>query len=763
MTQTLSNGSSPAESTGQSPLAVLDPQTIKLFNDQREAKAIVDWVSSQYKKSKSARQRYERQWALNMAFYRGKQNLQYFSAPAGSPLSGKLWAPPAPPWAARTITNRIRPIIRTEMARLTSNKPNASVVPASSEDQDLFAAQAAEQVWESMYSGKQIHKTFTSTMFWMTICGTAFIKDWYDPNAYDCVTKENGSIEYATVTPFHLFIPDLNEEDIEKQPWVINAYTKPVEWVKNCYGIEVNADVVESKSPFDSAMLETAMGTNEAKPDSVLVMECWIKPKFHHLFPEGGYVTVAGNTIVGISDEWPYQHKQFPFTKFDHIATGQFYAESVITDLIQPQREYNRTKNQIIESKNRMSKPQLVAPKGSVDPSKITSEPGQVIEYRPGLDAPRPLPLQPIPNYVLTQLDLEIRDMEDISSQHQVSRGQAPPGVTAATAISFMQERDDSLMTTAYQSVEFGYEKIAKHTISHVVQFWTVERTVSVTGLDGSFDSVALKGSELQSGTDIRMEAGSALPVSKAAKQAFLLDMMKMGFIDPNKGLSLLDMGGLDKLYDELKIDERQAQRENLRMSRLEVEKIFQHSQIVAQQHQLVAQQTAMMQQQQMGEMGMPMGGPEMQTGSEPLPGMEMPQQGMPMGMSPQQGMEGMPPGIGPKGLPTDPVTGMPLEMPLNIVPVNTWDNHQVHIEVHNRYRKSQAFELLPQAVREQFEAHVMMHANALNAAANAAMMMPPPGEGGMGAENGSGTPLGQNQFGPPGTEDGAPPPEMMG
>jgi len=302
--------------------------------------------------------------------------------------------------------------------------------------------------------------------------------------------------------------------------------------------------------------------------------------------------------------------------------------------------------------------------------------------------------------------------MEDISSQHQVSRGENPGGgVTAATAISFLQERDDSLMTTAYQSVESGYEKIARHTISHVVEHWDVPRTVSVTGVDGSFDSVALKGTELSSGTDIRMEAGSALPTSKAAKQAFLMEIMKMGWIDPTKGLELMDMGGIDKLYDELKIDERQAQRENLRMSRLEIQQIEQHEQMVQMQGQMAQEADAQ---------------------GQPIPN-------------------------------SDQNTGTPLSMPDNIIPVNTWDNHQLHIDIHNRYRKSQAFEMLPEKIKQQFEYHVAMHAMALNAAAMQAQMMPPGPDGGMGADNGSGAPVGSNQFGPPGTSEGMPPPDASG
>jgi len=165
--------------------------------------------------------------------YTGRQYMQYFPGNSqGLSMAGKLWTPPSPSWSARSITNRVRPIIRTEIARLISNKPNASVVPASSEDQDLFAAQAGEQVWEALYHGNKVHQKFSTAMFWMTICGTAFMKTWWDQNGYDCVTKETGTITYAPVTPFHVFVPDLYEVDIESQPWLFNVYTKPVSWVQ---------------------------------------------------------------------------------------------------------------------------------------------------------------------------------------------------------------------------------------------------------------------------------------------------------------------------------------------------------------------------------------------------------------------------------------------------------------------------------------------------------------------------------------------------
>jgi hypothetical protein len=372
-----------------------------------------------------------------------------------------------------------------------------------------------------------------------------------------------------------------------------------------------------------------------------------------------------------------------------------------------------------------MAKPQLTAPLGSIDPGKITSEPGIVVEYKPGFAPPQPLPLQPLPAYVLQELDRIIMDMEDISAQHQVSKGNVPSGVTAATAISYLQERDDSVLTHTYESVEQGMEKLAKQLLALAVEYWDVPRTVKVTGTDGAFDAMALKGAQIENGTDIRMEAGSALPVSKAARQAFIMDMMKMGFIPPDQGLRIMEIGGVQKLYDQLQVDERQAQRENLRMKMLDPAEIDQYIQ--------AKNQYSMMQAQSMGQQQIVP--PELQDV------IGAPAQ-TPDANLPAVGEDQSNPAL------ADMQTGQPLEPP-TLVPVNTWDNHAVHIEVHNRFRKGQGFEMLSQQHKDLFEEHVQLHAAALNQSAmNAGQMQ----MGGMGVP-----PMSQSEGGQ------APSPDMMG
>jgi hypothetical protein len=515
--------------------------------------------------------------------------------------------------------------------------------------------------------------------FWRATCGNAFIKTFWDSTKQEIspvptedpytgqrsVTQQvtaSGDVDYEVVSPFHLFVPDLAEEDIEAQPYLFNVYTKSPQWVRSTFGgvlpKEFKPTLVSATEIMDAALIDSKTA-NTAKPDSVLVIEMWAKPNSCPYLPKGGLVTIVDNEIVQMAENGiPYAHKSYPFAHVYSIPTGKFYRRSVIKSLIPLQRELNRTRSQIIHAKNLMSKPQMFFAQGSLDPQKITARAGLYIPVRPGFQYPSPVPIQPLPNYVLQELEHLQADFEDISGQHQVSRG-GNGGVTAATAINYLQERDDSYLTTVFASIEAAIEKVAKQSLSLFIQYVSQPRLVKTTGLDGSFDATLLAGADIASGNDIRIESGSALPTSKSARQALITEWMKLGFIQPQDGLRILDMAMLKSFYNLLKLDENHAQRENLMMKRLDEQTIQQF--------------------QMQWEQGAAAGDPD-----KTVPG--------------QVDANGQP---------------IPLQVPA-VIQVHDYDNHAVHIEVHNRFRKSQSFDTLPDAVKAEFQKHISMHEAAL-------------------------------------------------
>lgn len=512
--------------------------------------------------------RVERQWYLNLAMYAGRQNVE-FRTLASSPLGAQLITPSAPPWRVRLVVNKIRPIIRREVAKLTAQKPTFEVVPATNSDEDASAARVGEQVLESLYSDLDVEHKLRMAVWWSSNTGTGFLKDYWRADETDPRSKATGRICVETVDPFHVFVPDLREPDLEGQPWLAHATTRSKEWVKAYYGAEVNADTKATDALFEDVMRDAPRVS-----DQVLCLEFWCKAGAHQALPEGGVLTLVGGKVAQLISGWSYKHGEYPFSKIDHIPMGRFYGDAVTTDLVALQREINRTRSQLIEQKNLLGRPKGMFPAGGLDPSKITSEPGQWIPYQAGLGKPDILPAPPIPGYVIETMDRIIGDMDDISGQHEISRGGTPPQVTAATAISYLSEQDDTMLAFTTASIERAMARLGRHLLSHVVQFWDKPRMVRVVGPDSAFEVQQFAGSALRGNTDVRVEAGSALPTSKTARQATLIDLYTKGAFgspgaDPNAGqqlLKALGMRGVDALLEDVLVDQRQAQRENIRL-----------------------------------------------------------------------------------------------------------------------------------------------------------------------------------------------------
>jgi len=659
------------------PSAITDESLLNKFKKKEEADKLVAWVKAEYQKAKTNRKTDENEWYINLAFYNGQQYHDWIT------LNGKETLSEEPNQAKlpRITVNRIEPIIRTEIAKTTSGQPSASVVPASNDDDDLLAANAAEQVWQAIYDKNNFQsRVLQHAEWWRAITGNGFIKSIWDPSVaiktpvtdVDPLTGEKivtqkvtdkGDVSFEVLSPFHLFVPDLAEEDLEKQPYIFSVYTKSEQWVKSTFKNVLPENFTPTKvssSEIADAALMDLRGVDSARPDSVLVIEMWAKPGGCSWLPNGGLVTIVDSEIVQYTDQGiPYAHGEYPIAHIQGIPTGKFYRRSVIKNLIPLQREYNRVRSQIIHAKNLMSKPQMMYQEGSVDPRKISARAGIWIPVRPGFQYPTPVPIQPLPNYVINEVQQLQSDFEDISGQHQISKGSTAPGLTAATAIAYLGERDDAYLTTVFNSIEAAIEKLARQSLSLFVQYVQSERLIKTVGSDGSFDALMLSGADIASGTDIRVESGSALPTSKSARQALITEWMKMGFISPQDGLRVLEMGMLKQYYNLIKIDENQAQRENLSMKKLTAEEIQQHYTD--------------------WEIGIQRGDADKFVPGE----------------------------VGPDGQP------VPLE-PTPVIPVNDWDNHAVHVEVHNRFRKSQSFDLLPPEVKAEFQKHIAIHQNAL-------------------------------------------------
>ena len=121
--------------------------------------------------------------------------------------------------------------------------------------------------------------------FWMLLCGTAFAKDYYSDT--ESSRRCNGGPVIEAISPFHLFVPNLDEPDIERQPWVMHVVVRDPEQVSKDFGIEIDESLTLASSTVESRLM-TVMGMTDqqSKQKGVEVKEVWVKPG-DSKYPEG--------------------------------------------------------------------------------------------------------------------------------------------------------------------------------------------------------------------------------------------------------------------------------------------------------------------------------------------------------------------------------------------------------------------------------------------------------------------------------------------
>lgn len=603
-----------------------------LFRPNADAEEIASWADREFERMHTARLSIERQWLLNLSFNKGKHWVTW--GPAVNQARRLEEPKNQPPWRIRLTVNKVQPYIRREMARLSSQKPRGYVLPRSQEETDRHAARSALSILDFLHEELELDDVHDLADWWTCITGSSFYKvRWTEE--LDPETNQPGRLRCDVIRPFDFYVSDIEETRIKEQEFVCQTGMLRIGEIAEKWGVDVAADGYSSDT--DQRVRSVMSVFNQEKGDDfAVVKEFWIKrcPRYpnglvlatcngmllpyepqdpsdqllqsdisaevdpnEQLFRALGIdvgklskLNEEGETGVSLSDvepkrtaehippgtiEFPFGHGRLPFIPRGHTKSGLFYDTSFVEQIIPLQREYNRSRSQIVENKNLTSRPQWAIPLGAVNRSELTTEPGAVISYSPGFSPPEPIKPPQLPNYVVDHVRLTAEEMDELASQNDVSKGDVPPNVEAATAIAYLQEKDDAAVGYAVRSKERAIQEISIQLLKLVQEFWTEERLIRVVGTNEVFDAYQFKGSQLRGNTDYRVVPGSGLPRSRAAQEAKLMQMMETGMIPVPAGLRMMDMPDVADVVRDYEVDTIEADKENLVMSKGEYAQVY--------------------------------------------------------------------------------------------------------------------------------------------------------------------------------------------
>ena len=547
---------------------VEQPYSAQPMRPPADGKGLIAWLDD--KREQGNKSLPDLQMKMNLAFVLGHQwvvwdgNRRALRLP--STRSDDVNA------SVRITANKIGGIVERAIAKLTKNAPLPECRPSSDDDVDVSSARVATRILSHELDRLQWDETLVKLLFWPVTLGWSYLLVHWDPEegpvagileeeGQDPEELKQGEVAIEIVPAFELSV-DPNARDMRTAKWAVRTTTMSREAVWEKWGEKVQGTSGEAVHTIvdDVRSLSTIDANRKTMSDWVAVHQFWMVPC--RAAPKGMIVTWAGEQILERKETFPYEHGRLPFIEIDLLpGIGTREGRTWVNDLIPLQVDYNDARSREATIRRQLV-PKILAPAGSIDPSRVTSR-VEVITYNPTGQPPQML--QSDAGW-MQQFEMGMsradQEMGERAGQSEVTQGSAPSTMPAA-AILALQETDDTKLAISAKLLAAFIRDVGWHILMLTKQYWTEERTVRTYSEENVIDVRRYKGTDIADLLDVHVVSDSALPRSKSARVQLALELHARGVIASGTDLiRVLDLPGYDFIVREHDVDTQLQARE---------------------------------------------------------------------------------------------------------------------------------------------------------------------------------------------------------
>lgn len=133
---------------------------------------IVSFVKEEFDRRQEERTPYELRWRLTQNFIQGNQYCDINEVSNTIFQQEKLYF-----WQQREIYNHIAAIVETRLSKLGRLKPSMTVRPMTSDNEDISTAKVCKAIVDSTYQSQDMEQKIGEANSWAEICGSVFYKN----------------------------------------------------------------------------------------------------------------------------------------------------------------------------------------------------------------------------------------------------------------------------------------------------------------------------------------------------------------------------------------------------------------------------------------------------------------------------------------------------------------------------------------------------------------------------------------------------------
>lgn len=409
-----------------------------------------------------------------------------------------------------------------------------------------------------------------------------------------------GDVNTDIIEPYRLAIDPLGM-DLHKARWVMEYSIQPLPWIQETYGKDPmsnpgytgQAGEVKEESQLSNSMkrffnlktssgvrnngIESASGQDTMVQNAAVVKEYYERPSAK--YPKGRLIVVA-NSVTVYSGDSPYSGNEHgdwhPYSECRwELVPGRFWGRGPLDDAVEIQKQINSIDSLIVLVRKTMAVPQKLIPIGvGISPGEWTGRPSQEIFYKDNGTGAKPETIEPthVDPQVFAERTQRVSDLKEISGAIDILKGDRPPGVNAASALSLLYEVGTGKLFPVLDRWKAFVESSQKKQLQLIQKFYKEPRPEFIK-------SLRIKNSELSDqeisgflGTDLYdhcnvvVEAGSNVPKLQTAQQARLMELAQVGVLNlnlPANRLQFLQDMGVAGYDNDIGPDVKRAEWEN--------------------------------------------------------------------------------------------------------------------------------------------------------------------------------------------------------
>lgn len=550
---------------------------------------------------------WEGSWLEWLAFYQGQPYVKY------SPQQNKVIPDTrVAPWRRRIAENKIRTTIDQMVSMLTAEPVMLAARPASGDFDDVNKAEIASAILRYLHEDLDWSRLDIIVRTWKAIIGHCGIEvEWdpsvgpfdavpalgpdgtmgplVDPETGEIVRKARGRMRLNFLTPFEMLWDPVASSPRNARYCIIPGVMDPKE-AERRFGIPLAPETgrVSTGGSAKGQMgwllrrVRAIFGPKRDAADTwgaqssagVDFQKLYFAPDEDN--PGGRYIIKVGPKVV-YDDVSPTEGVfPFPVVTFYHREHGKRpYGDGVVQDLIDLQREWNKTKSWMSEYRDLMQKGKILAPREcGIDRDAFTTEHGEVIEYDVlGANGATPSIIypQPMPSSIFQSLGQMKADIDYTAGIYDASRGDAPTGAGASgKSLAFQKEQNTQRLQTVIRQDRKSWAEVGSLCLFFAGKHWTDGDVIRTVGRYYEPMLVDFRKSDFAEKWDVVVENDNALPLERVNRLNMLSQMFQQGGImDPGtpmekrrQFLSLARFGDLQGLIETENRDESKARRQ---------------------------------------------------------------------------------------------------------------------------------------------------------------------------------------------------------